>query len=209
MSPAAFRQYGKALRAQASGELHVGLGSIYKRYGRLKDAISELEAAVKLEPANDYYAFKLAETLRDNGFRSDALAAISHAVAAKPDDAFYHFWMGDLLLEMHKYAESAEAFHAALEFSPGDDYILMLTSLALWGQGKRPEAIRAIRLAGDLDSDKFIYAGVLEEFLRAEGLEEEARLEEKRASKMDDYDRDLIDRLLRKSDIHLSSDTKG
>lgn len=207
MAPAAFRQYGKALRSQSSGELHVGLGAIYKRYGKVHDAIAEMERAVQMEPGNAFYAFKLAETLRDNGFRTDALAAAHLAVAAKPDDAFYHYWMGDLLLEMHQYAEAAAAFHAALEFQPGDDHVLLLTALALWGQGKRPEAIRAIRLAGDLDSEKPIYAGVLERFLQADGLVEEARLEQKRSAKMDDYDRDLIERLLRKSDIQLPTDT--
>src|SRR5437868_6073663 len=62
-APQALRQYQIALKAQAQAvEPHLGLSDVYKRYSRYDDALRELEAAIRLEPANAHYRIKLAET---------------------------------------------------------------------------------------------------------------------------------------------------
>lgn len=205
--PAAYRQYQLARKVQDSGELHAGLGAIYLRFGRVKEGIKQLEESIEMEPENAFFRFKLAEALRESGHRTAALAAVQTAVATAPDESFYHFWMGDLLLEMQRYEEAATALQASLELSPGDDHTLCLASIALWGNGKRPEAIRAIRLASDLDQDKMMYPALLVRYLLAEGMPEEAQLERKRGLKADRYDLDLIERLLTKAKIDLPADT--
>lgn len=202
-SPAAFRQYRKARSLGDSGELRLGVAALMKRYGRIADAVAELQRAIEVEPENAYLSHRLAEVLRDNGHKKAALEAIHRAVASKPEDPFYHYWMGDLLLEMHRYEEAAQALQACLEFSPGDDHALMLTSLALWGAGRRAEAMRAIRLASDLAPEKLIYFGLLAKFLTQEGHEADAAAEAKKAAKMDDYDRDLLGRLEAQSGLSL------
>ena len=60
----------------------------------------------------------------------------------------------------------------------------------------KTEAIKAVRLASDLNPSKNFYHGLLEELLRANGQEEEAELEVTRASQMDRYDDDLLDRIV-------------
>ncbi len=193
----AFRQYRKALKSnQESPEPLLGLSDILRRSGRFRDSVAELEKAIKLEPGNAYYHIKLAEALRDMGEPTKALEAAQYAVVVSPDEPFYHYWIGDLQLKMRRYEEALQSFRAAIELSPGDDHLYLRASVAFWRTDRRAEAIKAIRLASDLDVDKHVYAGMLEALLRADGQTVEADLEVERAEKMDRYDRDVVNRTL-------------
>jgi tetratricopeptide (TPR) repeat protein len=68
--------------------------------------------------------------------------------------------------------------------------------VVFWRLGKYQEAIKAVRLASDLDPDKMFYRGLLQRLLLAEGLLEEAKLEDVSAKRMDRYDLDLLGRTL-------------
>jgi tetratricopeptide (TPR) repeat protein len=202
MAPQALRQFLKALRnKQDALEPHLGIAELYKREGRWRDSIAEIEEALNREPDNPYYQHKLAEMYRESRYRDRALEAIQRAVASAPADSFYHYWMGDLLIEMGRYGEALEAFRAAVELSPGDDYLYVRSAVAFWLAGKRPEAIKAIRLASDLDPENHLHHGLLWSLLKQNGQVEEAEAEFKRASKMDDYDKDKMGRLLREMKV--------
>lgn len=193
----AFKQYKRAVKAQeGSPEPLLGLSDLLRRSGRFRDSIAELEKAIKLEPGNPFYHIKLAETLREMGEPTKALAAAEYAVVVKPDESFYHYWVGDLLLELKRYEEALQSFRAAIELSPGDDFLYLRASVAFWMTGRRVEAIKAIRLASDLDVEKVVYAGMLEALLRADGQIVEADLEVERASQMDRFDKDIVNRAL-------------
>lgn len=195
MEPQALRQYRTALKAKADApEPHLGIAELYRRDGRRRNAIAEIEAALQANPKNAYFQFKLAELYAELGEKSNALVAIQHAVAADPADAFYHYWMGDLLIRMKRHGEALDAFRAAIELSPGDDHLYVRAAIAFWNSGKHAEAVKSIRLAGDLDPDKLVYHGMLELLLSEMGLDEEADLEAKSAEKMDRYDQDLLAR---------------
>lgn len=197
MLPQAFYQYEKARKSKASGELHLGLGALYKRFGKVEDALRQHEAAISAEPNNAYLHYKMAETLRDMGYRKDARNAILAAVALDPKDGFFHYWLGDLLLEMKEFEEAGQSLQAAIELSPGDHHLFQLAAISLWGQGKRPEAIRATRLAGDLDSENLAHVLVLHRMLMEESQVDEAKLEEKRVAKAEAYDVDVANRWLK------------
>jgi tetratricopeptide (TPR) repeat protein len=187
--PEAFRQYTKALRVQKTGELMVSLASIYQRFGgKAKQALAALHEAVELEPENAYHHYKLAEALRRYGFRRDAVLAARVAVANAPDQAFYHYWLGDLLLELKEYAEASECLKAAIELSPGEDHYLHLASQSLWGEGKPDRAVRAARMACDLDPANPFYRAVLVLWLKASGRDEDAAVEEERTGRLAPYD---------------------
>lgn len=196
-APQALRQYERALRLKADAvEPVVGKAELYKRYGHFREAIEQLEDAVEKEPSNPHLRIKLAQTLRDASFRKRALAAAQEAVIAKPDEAFYHYWIGDLLIEMGEYDDALESLRAAVELSPGDDHLYLRTAVAFWLAGRQPEAIKALRLASDLDPAKALYRGLLGILLEESGQTEEAQLETKSAAKMDRYDHDLLGRLM-------------
>lgn len=196
MLPQAYYQYLKAKKAADSGELTVALSALYRRYGRLRDAIATLEEAAKAKPEDAYVQFRLAEALRTNGYRRAALDAVQGAIAAAPDDAFFHYWAADLAYEFKEFDQAAKSAQAAIELSPGDDFVLALAGLALWGADKKPEALRAVRLATDLDTEKVLYHGILEKLLRESGHIEEADAELKKAGEMDRYDLDMLGRML-------------
>jgi tetratricopeptide (TPR) repeat protein len=196
MAPQALQQYLEALRVRSGApEPHLAISQLYKRDGRWKDSIAELEVALKAEPNNAFYQMKVAELYRDTGYREQALIAIQAAVAENPSDSFYHYFMGDLLLEMERYKPALDAFRAAVELSPGDDHLFLRASIAFWRLKKPVEAIKSVRLASDLDPDKNIYYGVLELLLNESGQFDEAILEQKRAENMDRYDREQLRRL--------------
>jgi tetratricopeptide (TPR) repeat protein len=196
-APQAFRQYLKVKRASGlQPEALVGISGLYRRYGKYRDSIDHMQAAIALDPGNPFLQFKLAEMFSDMGERMLALVAAQKAVELKPEDPFYHYWMGDLLLEMQRFDEALDAFRAAIELSPGDDHLYLRASVAFWRQSKEQEAIKAIRLAGDLDPEKRVYHGLLQALLEKVGMDEEARLEQKRADQMDRYDRDILSRVL-------------
>ena len=69
-------------------------------------------------------------------------------------------------------------------------------TVAFWRAGRRTEAIKAIRLASELDPEKHLYHGLLGILLDENGQAEEAALESGRAEKMDRYDHDMLSRLL-------------
>ncbi len=195
--PEAFRQYEKARRIQKSGELLIALSSVFQQYGgRAHEALDTLVEASRLEPENAFVHYKLAEALRRYGFKKDAVTAVRVAVACAPDQSFYHYWLGELLLELGSFVESAEALHAALELAPGDDELFCLAAQALWGTGKKDEAVRAVRLASDLAPKNGYYRGLLVSLLRAQGATEQAEVEAKGKTQMDDYDRASLARAL-------------
>jgi len=196
-APQAYRQYLKAVKfGRDNTEPLVGISDLYKRQGRFRAAIEQLEAALAVEPESPYLLFKLAETLRSMGEPTRALAAGLAVVQLKPDDAFYHYWIGDLLISMRQFPDALEALRAAIELSPGDDYLYLRVAVPFWRLDRRAEAVKAIRLASDLDPDKHVYHGLLEAMLTEMGQVEEADLESARADQMDRYDHDTLTRVL-------------
>lgn len=197
MIPQAMKQYLQALEQQADApEPHLGLSQLYKREGRWRESIVELEAALRQDPENAFHHYKLAELYAEIGDRKSALSAIQAAVVHAPDDSFYHYWQGDLLIAMDRPDDAVDALRAAVELSPGDDFLFLRTAVAFWNAGRPAEAVKAVRLASDLDPDQALYHGVLHRLLIELGLGDEAALEAKRAQQLDDYETERLRRLL-------------
>ena len=196
-APQAMRQYLLALRRQKDAiEPRIGMSDVYKRYGRFSDSIRELDVAIERSPNDAYLRIKKATALRDSGFPKRAVLAAQEAVVARPDEAFYHHWLGDQLVTMGEDEAALDSLRAAIELSPGDDALFLRVAVPFWRLGRRPEAVKAIRLASDLSPDKDLYHGLLGILLEEMGQEEEARLESGRADRMDDYDHEMLSRLL-------------
>jgi tetratricopeptide (TPR) repeat protein len=195
MSPEAMRQYAIALKVKNDPEARLGLADVYARYGRYRDAVEQLEEAIRLDPTNSYHHHKMAEKLRDMGERRRALISSQLAVANSPEDAFYHYWLGDLQIEMGRFEEALDSIRTAIEYSPGDDYLYLRASVAFWRLDRKLDAIKAVRLASELDPDKNFYHGLLELLLEENEQLDEAVLETNRADRMDRFDHDQLQRV--------------
>jgi tetratricopeptide (TPR) repeat protein len=194
----AYRLYLKALKTGCEErEPRMALSDLFKRHGRFREAVEQLQSAIEKEPGNAFLQFKLAETFREMGERGRALDAVLGALQIKPDEAFYNYWLGDLLISMKRPDEALQALRVAIELSPGDDFLYLRASVAFWLAGRHVEAIKAVRLASDLDPEKNLYHGLLEALLSELGQNEEADLESERANQMDRFDEDRLDRTLR------------
>jgi tetratricopeptide (TPR) repeat protein len=193
--PGATHAFLQSLQLANSAEPRAGLSDIYRREGRFRDAVAELDAAIALEPTNAFHHFKLAETLAEMGEKRRALAAMRHAIMNKPDNAFYHCFAGNLHLRLKEYSGALSSFRAAVELSPGDDYYYLRTAVAFWCLGKHPEAVRAIRMAYDLDQDKTMYAGMLYLMHSEMGQLDDAQTYAASAKRLDAYDHASIAKL--------------
>lgn len=197
MLPQAYRQYKRALSISDSEDLHIGLSSLFRRFGRLRKAAAELEATAQAHPDDPYVFFRLAEVLRANGYRKNALEAITRSVALAAEDPFYHYWMADLLIDMKRYEESLDAARAAVELNPADEHVMLLAALGLWGADKRSEAVRAARLATELVTDESrVSTLVLWQMLRASGHTFEADALNDTVKNADRYDRETALQML-------------
>jgi tetratricopeptide (TPR) repeat protein len=202
---AAYRQYVKALAIKSDvTEPHVGLADLLKRHGRTSEAIMELEKALEAEPANPYFNLKISEALRTSGFPMRAMEYAVNAVVAKPDDSYLHYWVGDLLTQLKQYPEALQSLRAAVELSPGDDFLYLRCAVVFWLSDMKVESIKAVRLASDLEPEKHVYHGLLEELLRATGQDAEAELEVERARQMDRFDEDQVERILKEMGFDLA-----
>ena len=200
--PQAYRQYEKALAIRPdSAEAQAGIADLKKRYGKFRESIVHLQDALEKDPQNAFLNFKMAEMLRDAGSPRSAMEYAVNAIIAKPDNDYFHFWISELNMQLGYYEEALQSLRAAVELSPGDDYYYLRCVVPFWRLGKHTEAIKSVRLASDLDPTKNIYYGLLEELLRADGQFEEADLESERASQMDRYDEEMVEKLLEEMGI--------
>lgn len=195
-APQALRQYERALEASKDAiEPQLGASAILKRYGRFSESIERLQEAIRAAPDDSYLRIKLAETLAEAGHPKAALASAQAAIAAKPDEPYYHSWLGDHLIAMREYEMALDSLRAAIELSPGDDYLYLRSAVAFWRCERFEDAIKAVRLAGDLDPNLALVHGLLQKMLLAMGRVDESVQEQASARKMDDYDRDKLDRM--------------
>jgi tetratricopeptide (TPR) repeat protein len=201
----AYRQYIRALALKSDAvEPHIGLADLLQRHGRTTEAIGALQKALEAEPNNPFFNLKISEALRTAGFPVKAMEFAVNAVVAKPDDSYLHYWVGDILIQLKQYPEALQSLRASVELSPGDDFLYLRCSVAFWLSDMKVEAIKAVRLASDLEPEKNVYHGLLEELLRATGQDAEAELEVERARQMDRFDEDQVERVLREMGFDLA-----
>jgi tetratricopeptide (TPR) repeat protein len=112
--------------------------------------------------------------------------------------------VGDILIQLKQYPKALQSLRASVELSPGDDFLYLRCAVAFWLSDMKVEALKAVRLASDLEPEKNVYHGLLEELLRATDQEAEAELEVERARQMDRFDEDQVERVLREMGFDLA-----
>jgi tetratricopeptide (TPR) repeat protein len=152
-------------------DTHVALADIERAEANHDQTLAHLQRAIAEDPSNPYYQLRLAEYLRDRGYRKAALVAARLSVAAAPEDSFYQYWLADLMSEMGLFEESLVPFQAAIELSPGDDYLYTQLAISFWKVGRENDAVRAMEFAIHLNPDNVTHRKKREIMERALGRE--------------------------------------
>ncbi len=101
---------------------HANLGVIYRQGGKLKEAVAELETAVKLNPRQPETLNQLGIAYRQNGQFAKAKEAYEQAIAVQPQYAnavlnlgvLYDLYLGD-------NAKALAQYERYLQLVPGGD----------------------------------------------------------------------------------------
>jgi len=99
------------------GETHNNLGMILFQEGRVAEAISHLEQAVRLRPEYAQGHHTLGKALALAGRVPEAIGHLEQALRLQPN-AFTHFELGKIRLEQGTMPEAVAHYRKALELDP-------------------------------------------------------------------------------------------
>lgn len=102
-------------RDSRDADLHALRGSILRALDRPKDALEELQLAIKAAPDEPKHYFNLGNALYALGMKEDAIVAYRDAI--KRDKNYVRAWfnLGAVLYETQKYDEARNAYIVALQ----------------------------------------------------------------------------------------------
>ena len=128
-------------------ETRTGLALLYLRAGRPDDAVTQLQAALRIEPEHAPAHYNLGYTLVLLGRSEEAIASYERAIAIRADYAAARHNLGGLLQAQGRLPEAAEQFRLALESEPGNAGTYFNLGMLLQMQGDTSGAIEQYRLA--------------------------------------------------------------
>jgi tetratricopeptide (TPR) repeat protein len=97
---------------------HVQLGRVLAAEGKNDAAVAELEAGMKLAPADASVQRDLADTYFSAGKNGPAEAAYRALLTAQPNDSELHSRLGKALLREKKFPDAQQEFLAAVKLKP-------------------------------------------------------------------------------------------
>jgi tetratricopeptide (TPR) repeat protein len=147
------------------------LGTALFDSGRTREAIDDLETAVRLRPDMSDVQFNLANTLFAVGNLQDAVLHYREALRLQPDHAEAHDNLGSVLARLGQTAEAIGQYREALRIRP--DYPSAGLNLGTALAADRPQEAMAcfekvVRLHSDLPDAHFDLANLLRQLGRTD-----------------------------------------
>jgi len=142
----------------ASPDLLNIAGTLRMTQGRLGEAASLFELAVKAAPREPTFTFNLGLTLSRLGRNGEAETALRAALKVEPDLVQAHFELGALLHRTGRLDEAEKSFRRVLRLSPENAHAYLALAAILVDAGRPDEAEVAARRGLDGAAEKRLKA---------------------------------------------------
>jgi tetratricopeptide (TPR) repeat protein len=130
---------------------HNYLATKYLQGGRVADAVTELEQALRLNAADAEAHSNLGSILQAQGRLDEASRHIREAVRLKPDDDRVRFNLGNLLLAGGRSDEAIGEFRRAVSINPDNAEAHFNLAMLVGPRNQLDEAIRHLRRVIDIN----------------------------------------------------------
>ena len=129
------------------------LGEVFKKMGRIADALAPMQKAAALSPSDVAAHYNLGNTLKDLDRLEEAEASYRRALQIKPDLAEAHSNLGNILKDLGRLDEAETSYRQALQITP--DYVEAHSNLGitLKDMGHLDEAEASYRRALQINPD--------------------------------------------------------
>jgi Flp pilus assembly protein TadD len=157
-------QYLRKLVATQPGNAaaHIELGRVLAADGKNDDAVAELQAGVKLAPADTSVQRDLADLYTTVGKNDQAEAVYRTLVAGDPNDAGLHRELGESLLRQKKFAGAQQEFLTTIKLKPDSAEVYGDLAFAASENKDYPLTLKALEVRS-----KYLPENPLTYFLRA------------------------------------------
>jgi tetratricopeptide (TPR) repeat protein len=132
--------------------IYMGLGKLYKDYGKYAESEQSFKKAIELNPNSDSAYIELGWLYKIQGKLAEAEQAFKKAIELNPNSDLAYKMLGMAYKDYGKYAESEQSFKKAIELNPNSDSIYEgLAWLYYRNQWKFSEAEQAFKKAIELN----------------------------------------------------------
>jgi predicted CXXCH cytochrome family protein len=128
-------------------EAHLNIGLIYAQLGRLSEAGSSYQYAIKLEPSFIPAYVNLADLYRVEGRDSEAESLLRSALGISPWNGDVYHALGLLLVRQNRMPEAMNALEQSVKLSPENTRYSYVYAVALNDAGRKSESIRVLEEA--------------------------------------------------------------
>ena len=142
----AFTEVEQGFAVSASRpETHVEQSAFELARGKLGEAESALQTALRLEPCLIEAYLNLGDVARQRGDEAAAEHAIRAALTCNPQSAAAHHALGLWQVRAHQSSAALVSLRKAVELAPGDSRFSYVLAVAIASSGDRNEAIRILQ----------------------------------------------------------------
>jgi Flp pilus assembly protein TadD/4-amino-4-deoxy-L-arabinose transferase-like glycosyltransferase len=185
-------------------EWHFGRGLAYQQNGKLDEAVTEYQEALRLKP--DFYIAlaNLASALSKQGKYDEALVPAQTMVQLNPNSAVANLLLGCQLIEAGHADDGINHLIKAVNLEPNNFYAHLSLATALAKEHKFDQAMVHLKQARQLQPDNPAVHKLLAKTLAAQDKREEAKeaLRESLRLKPDDNEaKQLLDALMKGQNI--------
>ena len=130
------------------------LGNVYRLQGRLGDAMSTYQKALRLDPQRATTCLNMGKLLQEQGRYVDAAFWFDKAQSLRPNSLQYHLNLGSLSAARADFDEAARSYRLALAQAPDVAEGHEGLGTALLEQGRLDEAESSFKRAMEVDSSR-------------------------------------------------------